>query len=372
MRGAPNAAGDGYLPGERDHGGYLYSSYTRDELELIVAEYPDFKHERMQAEVVCNSYEFEAWLLPKFHCDINPLELVWAWLKRKINSLLTGNIVTLMRAIADALASISRPFHEHWTRRIERYLRAYAMGIPGQEAFKMVLCMTGRGSGGVGPSHLRPGVIDPYATEDKLDGDSDAEEEQGAGVEKDKIRRFCTACNMRDKGLIHCSVCQQHFHEHCTIEHAGDISQVARPARASGGGPPLPYILCDCCQLGLQAQQAMVPVPQGPNYREGVLISTGKAPAAWVPEVVSDAVLLGLWQYLEFGMGRQSSGEAFDTRFSKAKGRFKAAFIKAAIEMGKALPGREPISLAWRALNWRAQPIAYIAPDTSYKSTFRK
>ena len=170
----------------------------------------------MECEKTCQRFGFRAVLLPKFHCDLNFVELEWAWLKRSINSALTGNVVTLMRQLIIAVNAVPRQYYESWTRRCERYLRGYQLGLDASHIFTLVKLMTGSGGKGTAKvSHCRPGVIDP---EDEEGG----EEEPGgmgaaAAAAAPLLRHYCDRCAQRDSTVVQCTSCKLYFHSHCLM-----------------------------------------------------------------------------------------------------------------------------------------------------------
>lgn len=58
------------LNGALDSHDLPYASYSKAELLEIVEAYPDFKHETMEVQKMCERFDYQATLLPKFHCDL--------------------------------------------------------------------------------------------------------------------------------------------------------------------------------------------------------------------------------------------------------------------------------------------------------------
>jgi hypothetical protein len=87
-------------------------------------------------------------MLPKFHCNLNPPELFWEWLKRKTNPILTGPAVTLMNAVKDSVVLLTAKDFAAWARRCERYWRIYQLGLTAEYGFELIRIMTGHGGHG--------------------------------------------------------------------------------------------------------------------------------------------------------------------------------------------------------------------------------
>ena len=69
-----------------------------------------------------------AYFLPKYHCELNPIERVWAQTKRYMRAYciqsLRKNIIPAMESVP--LESIQKHFQKVW-----HYMFAYLEGVPG-------------------------------------------------------------------------------------------------------------------------------------------------------------------------------------------------------------------------------------------------
>ena len=51
---------------------------TADQMREILQNMPYFKYEKTRVETLLNSNNFKSYFIPKFHCELNPTERVWA------------------------------------------------------------------------------------------------------------------------------------------------------------------------------------------------------------------------------------------------------------------------------------------------------
>ena len=57
--------------------GVAVDGKNRPELEAILKEHDDFKNEKSMVERFISSRGHECLFLPKYHCELNPIERVW-------------------------------------------------------------------------------------------------------------------------------------------------------------------------------------------------------------------------------------------------------------------------------------------------------
>jgi hypothetical protein len=74
-------AGNGY----RDGGGVVDSDSRRTDccMRKMLANQQDFKEEKPLSEIIIEKAGHKCWFLPKFHCELNPIELYWGWAKAR-------------------------------------------------------------------------------------------------------------------------------------------------------------------------------------------------------------------------------------------------------------------------------------------------
>ena len=78
----------------------------KDEMVKILEEMQDFKFQSKVEELVLNSGH-RAMFIPKFHCEINPIERVWCHAKQYTRAKCDYMFAGLEKTIETALNSVS-------------------------------------------------------------------------------------------------------------------------------------------------------------------------------------------------------------------------------------------------------------------------
>ena len=97
-----------------------------------LSSHSDFKYGKTKIE----RYLFEekrhvVYLLPKFHCELNPIERVWAQAKRYSKAYCNYSIRSLRATIDPALDSVELENIQRHFRKVRHYMFAYLEGVPG-------------------------------------------------------------------------------------------------------------------------------------------------------------------------------------------------------------------------------------------------
>ena len=71
------------------------------------------------------------YMLPKFHCELNPIEQVWAEAKRYSKAHCNHSIVSLRKTIRLAVESTSHDNIKKRFTKVRHYMFAYFEGLPG-------------------------------------------------------------------------------------------------------------------------------------------------------------------------------------------------------------------------------------------------
>ncbi|CAK5262712.1 unnamed protein product [Mycena citricolor] len=96
---------------------------------------PDFSRVRSVLEDACNSLGVQVIFLPKFHCELNPIEQCWGYAKRLYRLCEeSSKEEDLRRNMLNALDSIPLICMRRFCNRSLRYADAYAKGMNGREA----------------------------------------------------------------------------------------------------------------------------------------------------------------------------------------------------------------------------------------------
>ena len=74
----------------------------------------------------------EAIFLPKFHCELNCIEFLWGFMKRRVRSQVSGTISVqdFLRIIKEALVACPVVMIRRWYRRMWKLILLYEVGLP--------------------------------------------------------------------------------------------------------------------------------------------------------------------------------------------------------------------------------------------------
>ena len=75
-----------------------------------------------------NNREFQCFFLPKFHCELNPIERVWGQSKRYCHAHTNFTLVKLRELLNPALDSVTVELMRKFFRKAREYERAYLEG----------------------------------------------------------------------------------------------------------------------------------------------------------------------------------------------------------------------------------------------------
>lgn len=116
----------------------LHADCCLQEAQRLLSEYPDFKNASLAIEDEMRRWGDIPLFIPKFHCELNPIERVWASMKKHLRSMSDGMLVTLRAALPGAwqqvtLANIRKFFRKAWD-----WLYAYEQGLSSAQAMYAV------------------------------------------------------------------------------------------------------------------------------------------------------------------------------------------------------------------------------------------
>ena len=99
-----------------------------------LASHPDFKHEKCMIEKFLISNGHICVFLPKYHPELNPIERVWAQLKRHVKAHCKYTFPSLRKNIPLAYDSVSLENIQNHFRKVRHYMYGYMEGLkPGAE-----------------------------------------------------------------------------------------------------------------------------------------------------------------------------------------------------------------------------------------------
>ena len=101
-------------------------------LLYCLSQEPDFKNQREWLREIIELRNHKIIFFPKFHCELNYIEMIWAWLKAYLRKNCTYNFDDLQTRIPDALENqITISFIRRVARRCYRYMSGYREGLEG-------------------------------------------------------------------------------------------------------------------------------------------------------------------------------------------------------------------------------------------------
>lgn len=87
--------------------------------------FQDFSNETTILDEVVSSRGHYCWLLPKFHCELNPIEMCWCHAKKYSRAHCNGSIIRLRSVVPQALATVSATTIYKFFLKSKDYERAY-------------------------------------------------------------------------------------------------------------------------------------------------------------------------------------------------------------------------------------------------------
>ena len=108
------------------------TTLLQNDMRTILGSHPDFKYEKSRVErLLTDEFGHIVYMIPKFHCELNPIERVWAQAKRYAKAHCKYNIQSLRNVIIPSLDVVTLDnIHNHF-RKIRHYMFAYLEGVPG-------------------------------------------------------------------------------------------------------------------------------------------------------------------------------------------------------------------------------------------------
>ncbi len=102
-----------------------------EDMRRVLGNFPDFKNEKSAIErFLAEEKGHIVYMLPKFHCELNPIERVWAQAKRYTKAYCKYSIVSLRNTVIPALESVTMENIQNHFRKVRHYMFAYLEGLP--------------------------------------------------------------------------------------------------------------------------------------------------------------------------------------------------------------------------------------------------
>ena len=100
-----------------------------DEMREILQNMPDFKYEKTKVEKLLNSNNFQSYFIPKFHCELNPIERVWGQSKKYTRAHCNYSFVGLENTLEQSLDNIPIDTIRRFFRKTRDYMTGYREGL---------------------------------------------------------------------------------------------------------------------------------------------------------------------------------------------------------------------------------------------------
>ena len=104
------------------------SSSVGDDMRTILSNHEDFQTEKTIVEHFLDKEGLESIFLPKFHCELNPIERVWGQAKTYTWVHTNFTFVRLRNIVDPGLDSVSVDLIRKYCRRVREYEEAYLEG----------------------------------------------------------------------------------------------------------------------------------------------------------------------------------------------------------------------------------------------------
>ena len=99
------------------------------DMRKTLGDMHDFKYEKTKVEHLINSRGYRAIFIPKFHCELNPIEACWGQAKRYTRSHCDYSFPGLERTVNPGLNSVTLDQIRKYFRKMRDTMRAYREGV---------------------------------------------------------------------------------------------------------------------------------------------------------------------------------------------------------------------------------------------------
>ncbi|KAH6879968.1 hypothetical protein BKA70DRAFT_1127028 [Coprinopsis sp. MPI-PUGE-AT-0042] len=103
-------------------------------MRKVISQQPDFLEEKPLLQIIIEARGHKCYFLPKFHCELNPIEMYWGWLKIRYRALADGSWATAKRLVPELLDECSTKTIRAFFRKAWRYMDAYGRYLNAKQA----------------------------------------------------------------------------------------------------------------------------------------------------------------------------------------------------------------------------------------------
>ena len=116
------------------------SGMNGDTMREVLKSHPDFKNEKCRIErLLTDEHGHIAYFLPKYHCELNPIERVWAQSKKYSKAYCNYSLTSLRNNIVPALESVPLESIKKHFNKVRHYMFAYLEGLSGGQELETLV-----------------------------------------------------------------------------------------------------------------------------------------------------------------------------------------------------------------------------------------
>ncbi|KIK58585.1 hypothetical protein GYMLUDRAFT_170687 [Collybiopsis luxurians FD-317 M1] len=94
-------------------------------MQRLLSSQPDFMVEKPLLQIVIERRSHKCLFLPKFHCELNPIEMVWGQAKQCFREMADGTFPRAKVLVPESLDKVSAQNIRQYFCHCDRYLDAY-------------------------------------------------------------------------------------------------------------------------------------------------------------------------------------------------------------------------------------------------------
>ena len=100
--------------------------------QYVLSQQPDFLEQKEWLTEVVEAAGFNVIFFPKYHCELNFIEMIWGWIKSYHRRNCPYNYKDLKTTLPDTVENkLPLSFVRKCSRRCERYMTGYQAGLEG-------------------------------------------------------------------------------------------------------------------------------------------------------------------------------------------------------------------------------------------------
>ncbi|KAF9494269.1 hypothetical protein BDN71DRAFT_1393551 [Pleurotus eryngii] len=97
-------------------------------MQHVLSLQSDFHNEKPLLQLIIKQAGHKCVFLPKFHCNLNPIEMVWSQLKQYFCKRADGTFPTAKKLVPECLDAVTTINICHYFQHCLRYMNAYRKG----------------------------------------------------------------------------------------------------------------------------------------------------------------------------------------------------------------------------------------------------